>query len=142
MKKLRSIHPGVEALEQKALLSAAVAPHLEAKVHAAPIVAETASANVILIGAVVNGYGGVSPLGGVRGFLRTRQRALILANPQGNLTLRLLHVHRYPDVTNFFNWRIVRGTGQFASFSGQGHSTVNVDSVFGHVVTWSASFYA
>jgi hypothetical protein len=142
MTKHRSIRPGVETLEQKALLSAGIVPKSAAHLHAAPIVAETAKANVTLIGAVVNGYGGVSPLGGVRGYLRLSQKDLILANSRGSLTLGLLHVQRYPTTIVAFNWRIIRGTGQFASFHGQGHSTVTATRVFGHIVTWTAAFYA
>jgi len=141
MKKQRSIHPGVEALEQKAVLSTVVAPHLAAELRPAPIVVEPARFGVALIGAVVNGYGGVSPLGGVRGYLNIQQRTLILANHRGSLTLALSHVHRYPYVINAFEWTITRGTGQFASFQGQGRCTVTAVIVGRHIATWSAAFY-
>ncbi len=141
MKKHRSIQPGVETLEHKALLSTVVAPHLAVQLMAAPIVAETARAGVALIGAVVNGYGGVSPLGGVRGHLYIQQRTLILANGRGSLVLALSHVHRYPHVVNAFEWKITRGTGQFASLAGHGRCTVTAVLVRGRITTWSAAFY-
>ncbi len=141
MKRQRSIHPGVETLEHKALLSTVVAPHIAAELKAAPIVVETARAGVALIGAVVNGYGGVSPLGGVRGYLNIQQRTLILANSRGSLALALSHVHKYPHVVNAFEWTIKKGSGEFASLQGQGRCTVTAVFVRGRITTWSAAFY-
>ncbi len=141
MQKHRSIHPGVETLEQKELLSTVVAPDLAVQQKAAPIVVEPARAGVALIGAVVNGYGGVSPLGGVRGHLDTQQRTLVLSNSRGSLALALSHVHRYPHVINAFEWTITKGTGQFASLEGQGRCTVTAVFVRGRITTWSAAFY-
>ena len=141
MKTNRSIRPGVETLESKALLSTVAAPHFPSQMSVAPIVVETAQAPLHLIGVVVNGYGGVSPLGRVRGYLNIPRKILTLVNPSGSLKLQLIHVHKYPYVINAYGWKIMSGTGDFASLHGSGHSTVSAVVVLGRTVTWTAAFY-
>ena len=67
MKTKGSARPCVEPLEHKALLSASVLPHAPAHAAVAAVVGDTTATGVHLAGGLGDGYGGVSPLGAVRG---------------------------------------------------------------------------
>jgi hypothetical protein len=141
MKRNRSLRPAVEHLESVALLSGGVVQHLSLTppVHAA--VVESAQKTVHLIGVVVNGYGGVSPLGGVHGSLNIPSRTISLRNSRGTLKLQLGRVYRYPYVFTAYSWKVVSGTGAFATFVGSGRSAVSAVIVGGRIITWTATFY-
>jgi len=140
MKPNRSIHPGVESLEGKTLLSTGVALNLPSQVKGPLFAAESASIGTHLTGTVVNGYGGVSPLGAVHGYLNIAQKTVILANARGSLKLQLSHVHHYPYVVNAFGWSIIHGTGTFATYQGQGSCALTAVVVSGRIATWTAIF--
>ena len=67
MKTQRPARPRVEPLEHKALLSASVLPYAPAHAAVVAVVADTTATGVHLAGGLGDGYGGVSPLGAVRG---------------------------------------------------------------------------
>jgi hypothetical protein len=138
MKKQRSVRLGVENLEHKTLLSAGVAPHLPERPQA---VADAARAPVHLMGYVGFGNGTVSPMGGVHASLNIGQRTVTLANGGGSVKLKLSKVHKYPNTFTAFAYKIMKGTGAFKSYHGQGHSSLTAVTLRGRTTTWTASFY-
>ena len=141
MKKQRSIRPGVENLEPKALLSAGAAPHLPGRPESPPAVAEVARRPVHLFGTVVLGTGTVLPMGGVHGSINVGQKTLTLTNGRGSVKVRLMQAHKYPYTFIAHAWKIMSGTRNFRSFSGQGPTSVVATTVRGRLVSWSASFW-
>ena len=141
MKSQRSARPCAEPLEHKALLSASVLPHGAGHVAVAAVVADTTATGVHLAGGLGDGYGGVSPLGFVRGHLNLTQNTLTLSNHRGTLEVQLSQTYQHHYSTTFRSWQIIHGTGQFANLEGSGSGVFNVIRVRGRLVAWSAAFY-
>jgi hypothetical protein len=138
MKKQRSIRPGVENLEHKVVMSAGVTSHLteHAQVHAIHI-----DAAVHLTGYVYTGTGTVMPMGGVHGTLNVGQKVITLANGAGSVKLQLKQVHKYPNTLTARAYKILKGTGIFRSYRGQGQTSLTAVTVGRRPTVWSASFY-
>jgi hypothetical protein len=141
MKAQRPVRPNIEPLEYKALLSTTVLPHSPAHVAVPAIVGDSTATGVQLYGGLGNGYGGVSPLGAVRGRWNLTVNTLTLSNRRGTLELQLSQIFQHRYTTTARSWQIVAGTGQFASLQGSGPGVFNVVRVGGRVVAWSAAFY-
>jgi hypothetical protein len=141
MKKQRSVRPSVEPLEHKALLSTIAFPHATAHAAVPAAVADTTATGVHLTGGLGDGYGGVSPLGVVRGRLNLTRDTLTLSNRRGTLELQLSDIYQHRYTTTARAWQIVAGTGQFATLEGSGSGVFNAVRVRGRVVAWSAAFY-
>jgi hypothetical protein len=141
MKRQRSMQPVFDSLEHKQLLSAGLISQSQSSVLAPAMISETTATGVRLSGGLGDGYGWVSPLGGVRGRLNANLRTLTLSNRRGSLELQLspYYQHRYTETARA--WQVIKGTGQYATLEGSGHAVVNVVRIRGHVVAWSASFY-
>jgi hypothetical protein len=96
---------------------------------------------VHLFGTVVLGTGTVLPMGGVRSSLNVGQKTLTLSNGRGSVKVSLMQVHKYPYTFIAHAWKIMNGTRNFQSFSGQGPTSVVATTVRGRLVSWSASFW-
>jgi len=140
MKKQRSIRPGVDNLESKVLLSTGLAPHGAGRPEAAPVV-DVALSRVQLMGYVYSGTGTVSPMGGVHGSLNLGQKVVTLANGAGSVRVKLTQVHNYGPTLTARAYKIMNGTGQFRSLSGQGHTSLTAVKVGGRLSVWTESFY-
>ena len=140
MKKQRSLRPGVANLESKVLLSTGLAPH-GAERPAAPPVADVAHARVQLMGYVYSGTGTVSPMGGVHGSLNLGQKVVTLANGAGSVRVKLTQVHKYGPTVTARAYKIMKGTGAFNGFRGQGHTSLTAVKVGGRLSVWTESFY-
>ena len=140
MKKQRSIRPDVDSLESKVLLSTGLAPHGAGRPEAPPVV-DVALARVQLMGYVYSGTGTVSPMGGVHGSLTLPQKVVTLANGAGRVQIKLTQVHKYGPTVTARAYKIIKGTGQFRSYLGQGHTTLTAVKVQGRLSVWTESFY-
>jgi hypothetical protein len=141
MRKQKSIRGGVERLEQKTLLSGGVAPHTPEHPLTAPVVVDVARPPVHLSGYVYSGNGTVSPMGGVRATLYVGQHLVTLRNGGGAVQVKLTNVHNYPNTFTARAFKIIKGTGAFKAFRGQGHTSVTAVTIRGQSTVWSASFY-
>jgi hypothetical protein len=142
MKKHRSIRAGVENLEQKTLLSAGVAPHLPEHHQIPAVTVDVARPPVKLIGYVYSGTGTVSPMGGVHGSINLAQKTVTLANGAGSVKIMLTQVHKYgPTTVTARAYKILKGTGAFKAFRGQGHTSLTAVKVGGRLSVWTESFY-
>jgi hypothetical protein len=141
MKKQRSIRLRVENLEQKTLLSAGVGPH-SPEHHPIPSVnVDVARPPVRLLGYVYSGTGTVSPMGGVHGSINLGQKTVTLSNGRGSVKIKLTQVHNYGPTVTARAYQIMKGTGQFRSFRGQGHTSLTAVKVRGRLSVWTESFY-
>jgi hypothetical protein len=140
MKKQRSLRPNVDSLESKVLLSTGVAPH-GAEHREAPPVVDVALSRVQLMGYVYSGTGTVSPMGGVHGSLNLGQKVVTLANGAGAVKVKLTNVHKYGPTVTARAYKIMKGTGAFKGFRGQGHTSLTAVKVGGRLSVWTESFY-
>jgi hypothetical protein len=124
MRKQRSIRPGVDKLESKVLLSTGLAPHGAERPAAPPIIADVARPPVHLMGYVYSGTGTVSPMGGVHGSLNLGQKVVTLRNGGGAVQIKLTQVHKYGPTVTARAYKIMKGTGAFKGFRGQGHKAL------------------
>jgi hypothetical protein len=141
MRKRQSIRAGVEKLEQKALLSAVVVPHSPEHALAAPVIADVARPPVHLMGYVYSGNGTVAPMGGVRATLNVGQHLVTMRSGGGAVQVRLTNVHKYPNTFTARAFKIIKGTGPFKSYRGQGHTSLTAVMFRKRVTVWSESFY-
>jgi hypothetical protein len=141
MKRQKSIRVAVENLEQKALLSGGVAPHSSEHPETAPVITDVARPPVHLMGYVYSGNGTVSPMGGVSANLNIGQHLVTLRNGSGVVQVKLTNVHKYPNTFTARAFKILKGTGAFKFYRGQGHSSVTAVTIRGRSTVWSASFY-
>jgi hypothetical protein len=141
MKPRRSIQPSVESLEHKALLSAQILPATSGHVAVPAVASAPVATEVQLLGGLGNSYGGVTPLGYVRGQLNLARKRITLSNFQGTLDVQLSQVYHHRYTTIARTWQIIGGTGQYADLEGRGPGVFTVVSVRGRVRAWSAAFY-
>jgi hypothetical protein len=93
------------------------------------------------MGYVYTGTGTVSPMGGVHASLNIPQKTVKLANGGGSVTLKLSRVHKYPNTFTAFAFKILKASGGFRSFRGQGHTSLTAVTIGRRPTVWSASFY-
>jgi hypothetical protein len=141
MKKQRSIRPNVDTLESKVLLSTGLAPHGAERHAAHPVIADVARPPVQLIGYVYSGTGTVAPMGGVNGSINLGQKVVTLRNGGGTVQIRLTQVHKYGPTVTARAYQIIKGTGEFKGFRGQGHNSRTAVTVAGRLSVWTESFY-
>jgi hypothetical protein len=141
MKRHQSIRVGVEKLEQKVLLSAGVVQHSPEHAETAPVIADVARPPVHLIGYMYSGNGTVSPMGGVRATLNVGQHLVTLRNGGGAVQVRLTNVHNYPNTFTARAFKIIKGTGAFKAYRGQGHTSLTAVMFHKRVTVWTESFY-
>jgi hypothetical protein len=142
MKKQRSIRPRLDNLEQKTLLSTGVAPHLAERALTAPPVVDVARPPVHLMGYVYSGNGTVAPMGEVHATLNLGQHVVTLRNAGGSVQVRLTNVHKYPNTFTARAFKIIKGTGAFKAYRGQGHTSLTAVTLRTKVTVWSESFYS
>jgi hypothetical protein len=140
MKKQRSIRLRVENLEQKTLLSAGVGPHVPERPQMPSAVVDLARAPVHLLGYVYSGNGTVSPMGGVHGTISLGQKTVTLRNGSGSVRVKLTQVHKYGPRVTACAYKIMKGTGAFKGFRGQGHTSLTAVKVGGRLSVWTESF--
>jgi hypothetical protein len=141
MKKQQSIRLRVENLEQKTLLSAGVGPHSPERPQMPSVVVDVARPPVHLMGYVYSGNGTVSPMGGVQGSINLAQKTVTLRNGSGSVRVKLTQVHKYGPTITARAYQIMKGTGQFKSFRGHGHTSLTAVKVGGRLSVWTESFY-
>jgi hypothetical protein len=141
MKKQRSIRPDVDSLESKVLLSTGPAPHGAERPAAPPVIADVARPPVYLMGYVYSGTGTVAPMGGVNGSLSLGQKVVTLRNGAGAVQIKLTQVHEYGPTVTARAYKIMKGTGAFNGFRGQGHTSLTAVKVGGRLSVWTESFY-
>jgi hypothetical protein len=141
MKKQRSLRPGVDNLESKVLLSTGLALHGAERPKAPTVIADVARPPVHLIGYVYSGTGTVAPMGGVNGSLNLGQKVVTLRNGGGAVQIKLTQVHKYGPTVTALGYTIMKGTGQFKGFRGQGHTSLTAVTVGGRLSVWTESFY-
>jgi hypothetical protein len=96
---------------------------------------------VHLMGYVYSGTGTVSPMGGVRGSINLGQRLVTLRNGGGAVQIKLTQVHKYGPTVTARAYKIMKGTGAFKGFRGQGHTSLTAVKVGGRLSVWTESFY-
>jgi hypothetical protein len=80
-------------------------------------------------------------MGGVRANINVGQHLVTFRNGGGAVQVRLTQVHKYPRTFTARAFKIIKGTGAFRSYRGQGHTAVTAIMQRGRVTVWSASFY-
>jgi hypothetical protein len=141
MKKQRSIRPRFDNLESKVLLSTALGPQAAEGPRPPSALVDVARPPVQLLGYVYSGTGTVSPMGGVRANINVAQHLVTLRNGHGAVQVRLTQVYKYPRTFTARAFKILKATGWFKAFRGQGHASVTAIVNRGRVSVWSASFY-
>jgi hypothetical protein len=94
------------------------------------------------MGYVYSGNGTVSPMGGVHGSINLGQKTVTLANGSGSLKIKLTQVHKHgPTTVTARAYKIMKGTGQFRSFHGQGHTSLTAVKVGRRLSVRTESFW-